>query len=418
MNTNFHKTLFLLTKTYPFGNGEQYITNELQYLSQKFEKIIIYPNDYYSENITHNKIIPSNVTILNLNQSLQNDNTTLSDYIYLIKQTILELINTDDKKYFFKNFKWNMINFWSQLVLSKTFVNYLNKNNFNKNNTVFYSYWFHKSAILLSILKDRNYITNFISRAHSIDLYHNKWGIISNTIKVPPYKLFKLKHTNHILPVSEHGTTFLKNEFQQYSQKITTKYLGVIDEYKKTEKSNNSVFHIVTCSGIDNNKRVHFLAHALDKINHSVKWTHFGTGVLLPQVESIIKNYRKNITVDLKGNVSNLEVKKFYAENHINLFVNLSIVEGLPVSIMEAMMFEIPILATDVYGTPEAVIDNKNGFLIDVDFTEEELISKLNYCITHPEELKSMGTKSREIYLAKFDANKNYSNFANYLASL
>ena len=61
------KTLFLLTKTYPFGHGEQYITNELPYLSKVFEKIIIYPNDYYDEAIEHDKLLPPNVEILNFN---------------------------------------------------------------------------------------------------------------------------------------------------------------------------------------------------------------------------------------------------------------------------------------------------------------------------------------------------------------
>ena len=118
---------------------------------------------------------------------------------------------------------------------------------------------------------------------------------------------------------------------------------------------------------------LHFLAQALNTINHPVKWTHFGTGALLSQVETITKNYSENITVDLMGNVPNSDIKKFYSENNIDLFINLSIVEGLPVSIMEAMMFEIPILATAVYGTPEAVIDNVNGFLIDKNFMAKSL---------------------------------------------
>lgn len=97
------KTLFLLTKTYPFGNGEQYITNELPYLARVFDKVIIYPNDYYSRNTAHNKILPSNVEVLNFNSTdFNKTKNTFGDYGYLIKNTFVEFIATDDKKYFLK----------------------------------------------------------------------------------------------------------------------------------------------------------------------------------------------------------------------------------------------------------------------------------------------------------------------------
>jgi colanic acid/amylovoran biosynthesis glycosyltransferase len=75
------KTLFILTKTYPFGKGEEYITAELDILSQHFHKVILYPNDYYSENTSHHRDLPKNVEILNLNQLLVN--SMLVDYLII-----------------------------------------------------------------------------------------------------------------------------------------------------------------------------------------------------------------------------------------------------------------------------------------------------------------------------------------------
>ncbi len=414
------KTLFLVTKTYPFGKGEQYITNEINALSLAFNKVIIYPNDYYNNNTTHSFNFPNNVEVLNLNQLLTpNNKNKLNDYCYLLKQLILEFFATDDKRNFFKNFKWNLINFYTQLKLSYCFATYLTNNNYNATNAVFYSYWFHKSAIILSILKSKKCITKFVSRAHSIDLYHNKWGIINENVKVPPFKNFKLRYVDEVFCVSNHGTQFLKNEFKTYSQKITTRYLGVNDVGNDGPyKIENNTFNIVTCSGFDANKRVHELAKALQQIKQPLIWTHFGDGKLRNCVELEIKKLPNNITVNLMGNVPNNEVKLFYTKHKINLFVNLSVVEGLPVSIMEAMMFGIPIIATSVYGTPEAVIDTQNGFLIAVNFTQTQLINKIEYCILNQKQLATMGKVSRELFLTNFNAQKNYSEFANYLASL
>ena len=415
------KTLFLLTKTYPFGHGEQYITNELPYLAKVFDEIIIYPNDYYNSSTEHPFTFPANVEVLNFNQQLQLDSkNTLSDYWYLIKQTVLEFIETDDKKYFFKNFKWNLINFWTQYQISKLFSSYLKQNNFNQTNAVFYSYWFHKSAILLGILKDKKHIHQFVARAHSVGLYHNHWGIIDDTCKVPPYKYFKFKLVDKIYTVSKHGETFFKQHYPFLTNKVETGYLGVFNTYYHQAKKHlpNNTFHIVTCSGIDENKRVNELAKALTQITYQVKWVHFGSGDPEDQLFNTVKLFPLNVDFDYKGKTPNEEVKKYYAENNIHLFVNLSIVEGLPVSIMEAMMYKIPILATAVYGTPEAVIENENGFLLPVNFTQQHLIDKLNYCMEHKELLEQYAENSYKIYSQKFDANKNYTEFASLLKKI
>jgi glycosyltransferase involved in cell wall biosynthesis len=412
------KTIIFFTKTYPFGKGEEYITAELDVLSQQFKKVILYPNDYYSDSIAHHRDLPKNVEILHLNQWLKKSNAnTISDYGYLVKNTLIEFIKTDDKNYFITHLKWNLINFWTQYKLSNVLAHYLKQNNCRNSDTVFYSYWFHKSAILLSILKDRGTIQKFISRAHSVDLYHNDWGIINEFVKVPPFKMFKLKNAELIFPVSEHGTHYLKSKYPKFAKKVHTRYLGVTNMHKKKEK-NQGFFHIVSCSGIDLNKRVHVLADALLNIDKQIHWTHFGSGNLTDKVREIESQFPDNIHLNLNGSTPNKTILKFYQENKVDLFVNLSIVEGLPVSILEAMAHEIPILATSVCGTPEAVIEEYNGFLLPVNFSMKELVGRLNYCIEHPEKLEKMGLNSRKLYLKKFSADKNYPEFANYLASL
>ena len=77
------------------------------------------------------------------------------------------------------------------------------------------------------------------------------------------------------------------------------------------------------------------------------------------------------------GAIQNVEVYKYYNEHCADLFINVSSSEGLPVSIMEAISFGIPVIATDVGGTGEIVKNGISGFLINRDFETVELAKKI-----------------------------------------
>ena len=97
----------------------------------------------------------------------------------------------------------------------------------------------------------------------------------------------------------------------------------------------------------------------------------------------------------------------------VDLLVNVSTTEGLPVSMMEAMSFSIPVLATDVGGVGEIVKDGYNGFLIDESFTDEALAQKLKEIIlSSRDERAAMRKNARLFWEENFDAEKNFTAFA------
>jgi colanic acid/amylovoran biosynthesis glycosyltransferase len=77
------------------------------------------------------------------------------------------------------------------------------------------------------------------------------------------------------------------------------------------------------------------------------------------------------------GNVENSKILDFYSENYVDLFINFSEFEGVPVSIMEAQSAGIPVLATKVGGTSE-IVSSDNGFLVEKHFD----LSETNQCIS------------------------------------
>lgn len=73
-----------------------------------------------------------------------------------------------------------------------------------------------------------------------------------------------------------------------------------------------------------------------------------------------------------------------------NLFILPSYVEGLPISILEAMSYGVPILSTSVGGIPEIVDNGKNGILINPG-DKNSLYQSLSRLIFDPELRKKMG---------------------------
>jgi len=293
------------------------------------------------------------------------------------------------------------------------FKKYL-KNNHAGHEKFFYCYWLHNSALMLSLLKREKAISGFVARAHSIDLYHHHW-VLAPELKVPAFEYTKVSAADAIYPVSRHGEDFLKKKFRPYEKKFACTYLGVSDEGVNAVADNS--FTIVSCGNLTVNKRMLELAKTLAKIEFPVTWVHFGDGEQRPEIEKIASSLPPNKNIILKGNTPNSEVRKFLISQPVHLFVNLSIAEGLPVSLMEAASAGIPLLATQVYGNPEIVKDGISGLMIPSNFTTEQLANLLSKIKKDPELRRRLSEGARALYLENFNAKINYTVFANQLSN-
>ncbi|MEG1497600.1 MAG: glycosyltransferase, partial [Clostridiales bacterium] len=93
--------------------------------------------------------------------------------------------------------------------------------------------------------------------------------------------------------------------------------------------------------------------------------------------------------------------------------------EGIPVSIMEAISFGIPVIATDVGGVNEIVYNDQNGILLDKDFSDNQLIEAINKFAFMPnDEYLKYRDNARNIWEKNYDAEKNYTEFLNEISRL
>ena len=106
----------------------------------------------------------------------------------------------------------------------------------------------------------------------------------------------------------------------------------------------------------------------------------------------------------------------FYETNHVDLFINVSSSEGIPVSIMEALSFGIPVIATNVGGVPEIIQDSKNGILLDVNCSAGEIADAIiKYINLDKPSITQLSQNARSFWIKNYSADTNYNIFYSIL---
>lgn len=405
---NRSNVLALVTTRFPFGYGETFLETEIQFLSDKFDKILIFP-----EIITdRERSLPSNVFID-------------KSYSKLCSKRFSRICNTLFSLYFYKML-------WSERTRIKSFNDLVWVFRFCSNQTVwnlmclknqpvlneidiFYTYWFTASSTsLLRLRKNRRLNAKIVSRVHRYDVYESE----PDSPSFWPAREYTLKNIDKVFTISENARNYLLRKFGGVGD-INVSRLGVIDKGKTAKNSDIGYFAIVSVSRMAPMKRVDFifscvLEFAKKNPSINVLWTHFGGGELLCKLREEIRiKVIPNLKVDLRGIVKNVEIYKHYATQAVDVFVNLSTSEGIPVSIMEAQSFGIPVVATNVGGNAEIVLP-QTGFVVkDIDSHSE--VTKLLSTVYSK---RYDHSHIKEIWREMYDANKNYLRFAEELKSV
>ncbi len=123
---------------------------------------------------------------------------------------------------------------------------------------------------------------------------------------------------------------------------------------------------------------------------------------------------RQNISsnIVLLGRIEKSEVRRFLASGDI--FVHPSGWDALPTTVMEACLMEKPVIASNVGGIPEIVMDNETGYLCDVTDTSQ-WIRRIQFLLDNPKAAESLGKKARQHVMRKFDWNRIAIDFMRML---
>jgi N-acetyl sugar amidotransferase len=418
------ETLVLLVADYPNPNGEPFLEDELKVISGQFKQIYLLQTNPSKDIVGTKMFLPPNATVVPL--SNQESITKFDNIRYLFSLVLwyqlflalvkhrvtlsLELIKT--------------INYYLVVSMLKKeeIIKFIISENISNKTTVFYSYWCDVHAFALARLKKETEDFHFVSRVHGWDLYFER-----HKESFLPFREFIFKHADRVFPVSIDGRKYLMDKrLTAYPEKIITSYLGVSSLslnpcYQVTEANQSKTFHLLSLSHINQIKRLDKIVDALSLLSDDIVlvWHHIGWGE--PTFEATINarieeklSFKSNISVVFHGRFNKEQVRFFLQNTPIDVIINSSDTEGVPVSLMEAAAAGIPAIAFDVGGIPAVLKDQYNGILISAQCADPinalynaiDLFLKMSY-----KQRKELSNYSLSIWKTKFDQQTNYNNF-------
>jgi len=279
---------------------------------------------------------------------------------------------------------------------------------------VLYTYWFKGETAGIGFLPRDGSLR--ITRAHGYDLYeerpHNRGYI--------PYREQTLPLLDRVVFLSEEARDYAAQRYSWVKTPSIISPLGVAVEPRLNPTPDGQRIQLVSCSYPTANKRLPLIAQLAAAIARqapglSVNWTHFGcskqhAGLRLFAAPA-------NLAIEFMGEVPHSRIQQWYRDSPVDFFINLSQSEGQPVSIMEAMAFGIPVVATAVGGVP-CMLQEGGGLLLpatpDTDVAAREIIAARN----SPERYAALRANALKTQRMHFNTAENHRRLVSIIDTL
>jgi glycosyltransferase involved in cell wall biosynthesis len=198
----------------------------------------------------------------------------------------------------------------------------------------------------------------------------------------------------------------------QYKNRTIIHNATIEKNHHKQNKANKTI-NLVSVGHYNANKQQDFVIEALNIIKkkkpaiiNSISYTMVGPG------EAEYKRKLKELTekYELEENVFFEDFRddiERYLYN-FNIYINSSVTENLPVSVLEAMSSGLPVLGTPNDGVLQLVDDRITGFITK---TPEEMADRIIYLFENPQIIEEMSERSREKVETGFTEQQYIINF-------
>jgi glycosyltransferase involved in cell wall biosynthesis len=275
-----------------------------------------------------------------------------------------------------------------------------------------------RSAVRVSAKYNINIIQSHGYKSHLVALYLHfykkiRWlsfvhGWSSENFKVYLYgllELFLVRFSDRVIAVSPS----IQNTLNKWMVWKVNTILNAVDKnelpgnhggdkLRENLDINKSDFVIGTVGRLSPEKGHELLIKAIAKIkNDKVKLLIVGDGPLKDDLLQLTTRLGVNNSVKLCGYDKN--IRDYYEA--FDLLILPSLKEGLPNVVLEAMVFGIPVISTDVGGVREIITDNENGWII-VAGSVDSISKKLDEVVNDKQRLEDVKHKAFMSVFPKF----------------
>lgn len=177
---------------------------------------------------------------------------------------------------------------------------------------------------------------------------------------------FLRRYFSRVIAVSEEMRETLVTAYGHSRAKLDVIYNGIagLDHMHRHRTGRTDTFHIGTVGRAVPVKDFQLfldIAAELQKISKRVCFSILGDGPLIPQLMDKAKSL--NIADAMQFVAPRPDPTSYYQS--LDLYLNTSIHEGIPISLLEAMAIGLPVVAPRVGGIPEMIDHEQQGLLVD-----------------------------------------------------
>lgn len=408
--------LVFITDTYPLGGitEQAFIKPEIEPLAAAFDRVFIMPvNSGILSGIFPafpDQSLPANVTV---SRTLLSAPSGAAKAISILHPQAIEALAADASHLPDLKALRHLMAFSAYVLhYRRKLVRWIKQQHINIHDTVFYTFWFEAATAALATIPGLKIIT----RAHGHDIYDFKPNFIS-----PYWRRLSLRKIIGVRTASKSGADYIRHKFPQYAGKIATRYLGSPAPLASNPDANDidTPLVLLNCSRLAEGKGVELQIELIKEWarrnpSRLIHWLCIGGGPLEWKIRDSTNNLPANLTVEMTGPMNNENVHKLLSTRHIDASLLLSESEGLPIAMVEALSYGIPIITTPAGGLSE-ITAQSDGLLLSTRLTPEEFCTKMDDFIPR---LPLLRNRASEFWSQHFNADSLRKSWAKELASL
>lgn len=341
--------LCIFTASYPFGSGEGFIRAELEELA-KHRTVHVFPRKALRGQV---RPLPRNAILHHPAKNYRSPFVILQSvqYFYLfsfIHDFFLSLLlgQPGVRKRVLRSLRALTHHLDAAVVIRRIVAS-----GFSDSSVKYYAFWGDASAVALALWAPHEFMVRF----HGGDLYDDRkrGGLPATQARI-------VSRASHVIAISSHGHSYLCNLYPQHLRKIQLIRLGVPTQPQPITPSSRQRFTFASISHAVPVKRLGLILEGLRILvsrGVDAHWVHVGDGPDLTGLRTRVRELDLEAHVEFVGHLPQAEdgLYPFLRTSSIDAVVNTSSSEGIPVSLMEALSFGIPVIATAVGGSAELV---------------------------------------------------------------